>query len=60
MTCENGNDVDAVSNILIFHLLVIHMFPMPIEGWDLFRIFRCAVDSKYLGARIFLVVVYSE
>jgi hypothetical protein len=33
---------------------------MPIGGWDLFQIFRCAVDSKYLGAGIVLVLVYSE
>jgi len=33
---------------------------MPTGGWDLFQISRCAVDSKYLGAGIVLVVVYSE
>jgi hypothetical protein len=58
-TCENGNN-DATSNILIFHLLVIRMFPMPVGGRDLFQIFRCAVDTKYLGAGNVLVVVYNE
>jgi hypothetical protein len=33
---------------------------MPVGDWDLFQIFRCAVDSEYLGAEIVLVVVYSE
>jgi hypothetical protein len=60
-TCENGNIIDAASNILIFHLLVNHMFPMPIGGWDLFQIFRCSVvDSEYLRSGIVLVHVYSE